>query len=154
VQISPRKLVVPIVTALAGLMVFVSPAFAQSGAPSAGTVSTASSITVIPLSPTTNRCVNPGHTIPCWAVTTNPGVGNHGCPSNSPVPFFLRSGGVSCIRDGELVEISCWFRDPDGSIQDHVIQENAGGRKDPGHIPDAFIDLGGRNPGDVGIPLC
>jgi hypothetical protein len=154
VQISVRRLAVAIVTALAGLTVFVSPAFAQSGRPPARTLSTAPSTTVIPLSPTTNRCVNRNHTVPCWAVTKDPGPGIDGCPANSPVPFFLRSGGLSCIRSNELVEISCWFKDPDGTIEDHVIQEDAGGRRDPGHIADRYIDLGGHNPGDLRIPLC
>ncbi len=155
-NMSPRKLVVPIVMAFAAVTVFVSPAFAQSGASSEWTAPPLPAATVTPLSPTTHRCVL-GYPVPCWAVTQNPSNVDHfGCNpnGNSPVPFFLRSGGFSCIRDNELVEITCWFRNPDGSIQDHVIQEDAGGRKDPGHIPDVFINLGGNNPGDIGIPLC
>jgi len=156
VHISARKLAVPIVMALTALAVFVSPAFAQSGPSSEWTAPAVSSTTAIPLSPTTNRCVNSGHTVPCWAVTKNPSGANHfGCnPSGSdPVPFFHRDGSFSCIRSNELVEISCWFTDADG-IEDHVIQEDGGGQKIPGHIPDVFIDLHNQNPGDVGIGLC
>lgn len=156
-HISARKLAVPVVMALAGLIVSVNPASAQSGTSSAWQAPTASTGTVVPLSPTTNRCVNSGHTVPCWAVTQNPSGADHfGCTPNGtdPVPFFHRDGGFSCIRSDELVEISCWFSNPDGSIQDHVIQEDAGGVKIAGHIPDVFINLSGRNPGDVGIPHC
>jgi hypothetical protein len=107
-----------------------------------------------------NQCVNPGHTIPCWARTRNPGVGNQGCAGSSPVPFFLRSGGISCIRSNESVKISCFYQgnpviDHDG-LQDHVIQEDGGARKDDGHIPNAFIDLDGNLPNSpaIGIHTC
>ena len=67
---------------------------------------------------------------------------------------------MSCIRSNELVMISCFYQGPpvigNDNLQDHVIQEDGGARKDDGHIPDAFIDLDGNLPNSpaIGIHGC
>ena len=104
---------------------------------------------------TSDRCVNSNHTVPCWALTFHAGQGNQGCPNG--VPFFLRNGPKTCLGGNDLVLITCWFTGNPvvggDSIQDHVTEENAGGRTDVGHIPDFYIDLNGHNPGDPAIGL-
>ncbi|HEX5401250.1 MAG TPA: hypothetical protein VFX16_02990 [Pseudonocardiaceae bacterium] len=145
---------------LAGLFTLLSP-----GAGSATTTgpgpATAHAMAAVPASPTTVRCTTPGHANPCWATTQDPnneGVTMFNCPANSPVPLLLRAGGTRCIRSDELVEISCFFQGNPvvggDNFQDHVIEDDAGGQAFVGHIPDFFINLGGKTPNNSGIPAC
>jgi hypothetical protein len=80
--------------------------------------------------------------------------------SGFPVTLYLRSGGTNCWKTGDLVLITCWYTGtpaPEGdNIEDHVTHEQEAGINFTfvGHFPDVYIDLGGHNPGDVGIGPC
>lgn len=142
------------------------PALATSAvaapAPTMTTSASTSALAVVPAAvpPTSNRCTNATHSVPCWALTFRAGqFGN--CTGNPPgVPFIHRDGTRECLGGNDLVLIQCWFTGSptvDGdSTQDHITRENAGGRTTVGHIPDVYIDLNGHNPGSsfIHLPGC
>jgi hypothetical protein len=117
--------------------------------------STVRSAPLIP--PTSNRCTNATHTVPCWALTFHASDG-HLFNCTNKVPLFLRAGGTYCLGGNDLVLITCYYRGTptvfNDNIQDHVTRENAGNLSKTGHIPDYFIDLNNHNPADLGIGGC
>lgn len=111
-------------------------------------------VAVVPATPTSNRCLNQTHTIPCWALTFHAGEQVFVCTSG--VPLYDPGGALArCLGGNDLVEISCYYSGPvvsGDSYQDHVIKENAGGLSITGHIPDFYIDLNHHNPFNITAP--
>lgn len=72
-------------------------------------------------------------------------------------PLYLRYGGVVYLAPNTTVAISCWYRGSptvDGdNVEDHIFWFGPNTYAS-GHIPDIYVNLGGRNPWQVGIPHC
>jgi hypothetical protein len=146
-----RFLVVPLVVCFTGLAAPASPAFAQNQS------------SVVPRPPTIPICGNPGIGAPCFADVTDSGT-NDGAQfqCSHQVPLLLRAGGVKCVDNGDLVLITCYFQGSPAvggdNFQDHVtgIREDDGTSVSAvGHVPDFFVDFGGKTPNQVGgIPGC
>jgi|SRR5215471_9962839 len=159
-RLASRLVLVPLVAALAGMMASPAAALAQGSQTAASAVSSAP---VARDNPTSVRCVNAGHSNPCWAFTQRDSQGgSFGCSnpeSGSSVPFFNASNALAaCLASPDLVEISCYYQGVPvafgDNFEDHVIKEYSGGLSVVGHVPDFFVNLGNNNPPNVGIPHC
>jgi hypothetical protein len=88
--------------------------------------------------PTSNRCLNKVHTIPCWALT------------KYATTLYLRSGGTVRLGGNDVVLLQCYYFIA-GTVYDHVTEENSGHLHDIGHIADSAIELDG-NPWSLPSP--
>ena len=138
-----------VVTALTALLLSASPAPASA---------VDGAVTRPAVTPVGNLCTRP-HVDPCWARTTNFLLGGlYGCVEG--IPLFSGSTLRACLPMNSLVEISCWFHGMPAAggdrYQDHVVTVDEAGTmlSITGHVPDFFVDLGGRTPPAVLIPQC
>jgi len=132
------KLTIMTIAMFGAVAGFSTGAVASTSASGQPTTVTAPAIANFP--PTSNRCVNQTHTIPCWALTIHSGT------------FYLRDGTTESIGGNDLVLIQCYYSDSSGVIQDHVEAEDAGRDPEVGHIPDSNIDLNNHNPWHLQSP--
>jgi hypothetical protein len=91
----------------------------------------------------------PGGSIPCLAPLQHP-----------PVTYYGHYGGTETFPSNDLVEISCYyFGSPvvhGDNVEDHVVALATISGPEPlnGHVADWDVNLGGKNPWQVGIPAC
>lgn len=107
----------------------------------------------VPMAAPSNKCNNTTHSIPCWALTFHAGF-LAVCANG--VPLYNSNNTLNrCLGGNDWVKISCYYSgtvvggDP---YQDHVQEEDNGGTKITGHIPDYFIDLNNRYPFQITNP--
>lgn len=78
---------------------------------------------------------------------------------NGNAPLFISGYVQESLPRNDKIHVSCWYygNPPTGYLgdgyQDHVTYENWP-YSAAGHIPDAYVDLGGHTPNQVGIPKC
>ena len=88
--------------------------------------------------------------------------GNDFCFANTQhgnAPLFHHNGTFDrVLPPGTTVEVTCWYPGSDrgwGSdgIEDHVVWESIS-QPISGHVPDYYVNFGGRFPWQVGIDRC
>jgi hypothetical protein len=142
VHLSPRSVLVPVVTILAGLMLPASPALAQSGAPAPPARSNAAPVTAPPLS---EQCTTTGHSDPCAALTTNAADGGpFGC--DDAIPLFSGATVIACLPEHVWAVKGCHYSGypvvAGDSQQDHIVGIFGDPITVTGHIPHHFIPDG------------